>query len=332
MFSVRSRILQSRSLTTIGHYSEFVVWKSPARLVAQLRRVADVPIAKAREALAASDNDVEKALEWLQKDLGASAAAKAAKVQGRVAKEGAIGVCVLSRGIGPTARGAIVELNCETDFVGRNSLFAELVDDIAFTAAFLAKEPQEGHNISVEELLDAPLLSRSKPALDASPSSIGDSIMRTISSVGEKISLKRYSAVVDAVQDQRNTAIHLVPYVHGSTTHPSQGRIGALLEVSLRSSNISQLVTSPSFLPDLEKLERSLARQYLAYGGIIDAEFYKQPFSMLVGGSESSVEEVLKSWSRERGFHTADDISEETVGIQISKARKWTVGEPLESE
>ncbi len=102
------------------------------KLVAELRKLTGVSITKAREALAASNNDVSAALKWLQSDLAVSGAKKAAKVAHRTAGEGHVGASVLSRGTGSPpggVRAALVELNCETDFtMARNAaLFRRLV-------------------------------------------------------------------------------------------------------------------------------------------------------------------------------------------------------------
>ncbi|KAJ2927497.1 hypothetical protein H1R20_g9598, partial [Candolleomyces eurysporus] len=70
--------------------------KPSLKLVAELRKRTEVSIVKAREALSASGNDVDAALDWLQKDLVASGAKKAAKVGGRATNEGLISTSVLS--------------------------------------------------------------------------------------------------------------------------------------------------------------------------------------------------------------------------------------------
>ncbi|KAH9170595.1 hypothetical protein EDB89DRAFT_1275779 [Lactarius sanguifluus] len=113
-------------------YSQFPELPS-VKLVPQLRELTEVSIAKAREALAASD-DMSAALASLQNDLAVSGAQKAAKLSHRAAGEGRVGASVLARGTGSGAshggaRAALVEPNCETDFVASNVLFACLVED-----------------------------------------------------------------------------------------------------------------------------------------------------------------------------------------------------------
>jgi len=68
--------------------------KANIKLVAELRKRTEVSLSKAKEALTATNNDVEAALEWLEKDLIASGAKKKEKVQDRTAGEGLIGVSV----------------------------------------------------------------------------------------------------------------------------------------------------------------------------------------------------------------------------------------------
>jgi elongation factor Ts len=116
-------------IAPIRFYSKSAEKPSNVRLVAELRKLTEVSITKAREALAASNNDVSAALQWLQNDLAVSGAKKAAKVAHRAASEGLVCASVLSHGTGSSLssgahgyghgglRAALVELNCETDFV-----------------------------------------------------------------------------------------------------------------------------------------------------------------------------------------------------------------------
>ena len=157
------------------------------KLVSDLRKSTDAPITKVKEALAATNNDSVAALEWLQKDLAEAGAKKAAKLEGRTANEGLIGVSLLSRGLSRDTglvRAAMVELNCETDFVARNELFGKLVADIAHSAAFHAEMRQDPEKplsvlktFSVDELLDAPLMQANpSPSSPTSPLSVGTTL------------------------------------------------------------------------------------------------------------------------------------------------------------
>ena len=92
-----------------------------AALVKQLRDMTGAGMMDCKKALGETSGDIEGAVDWLRKK-GLSAAAKKA---GRVAAEGLIGVAAEG------GRGAIVEVNAETDFVGRNETFQEFVSTVA---------------------------------------------------------------------------------------------------------------------------------------------------------------------------------------------------------
>ncbi len=89
-----------------------------AALVKELREKSGAGMMDCKKALTETGGDVEGAVDWLRKK-GLSAAAKKA---GRVAAEGLVGV--VSNG----TEGAVVEVNAETDFVGRNETFQKFVD------------------------------------------------------------------------------------------------------------------------------------------------------------------------------------------------------------
>lgn len=194
---------------------------------------------KAREALTATANDVQAALAWLEDDMQASGAKKASKVGDREAKEGAIAVCLVSDGapaspasasdrpdfvpITLAARAGIVELNCETDFVGRNEIFQQLLADLSHTVALfptlamddgqaLSSHAEQGMiDIPVAQLLDFPLIQRppsaeqasstpsgTSPAPSGAPKTVGRAILDVISRLGERVHLARASSLSNA--------------------------------------------------------------------------------------------------------------------------------------
>ena len=101
-----------------------------ARQVQELRAKTGAGIMDCKKALAEEKGDFEKAVDYLRKK-GLSAAAKKA---GRVASEGAVGSYIHAGG----KIGVMVEVNCETDFVGKNDDFQRLVKDIAMHIAAAA--------------------------------------------------------------------------------------------------------------------------------------------------------------------------------------------------
>ena len=315
--------------------------KPSLKLVAELRKRTEVSIVKAREALSASNNDIEAALVWLQNDLIASGAKKAAKVGGRATNEGLISVSILSNfsasGLQRGVRAAMVELNCETDFVGRNELFGQLAADIAHTAAVMAEPHGDKffQNCPVEFLQDAPLVSRANPG--AAPSgTVATSIRDMIAKVGENITLRRAVTVAaEPPSAEAARALRLANYVHGTVNQPTEGRIGALALLALKYPSAQGF--SPELVKKLEALERALGRQVVGFDtkSIQSASpedqtaLYNQPFITLAGELNGQpVKDVLQRWSVQEGIVSSE---EDKGAIQVLDFAKWAVGEPLDS-
>ena len=310
-------------------------------------------ITKAREALAASNNDVSTALAWLQNDLAVSGAQKAAKIAHRATGEGLIGASILARGTGSTTghggvRAALVEINCETDFVARNAVFSRLVADVAHTTAFLA-EPESNsssnniRNVPRGLLLDAPLLSAEgptpSPVAALSNGTVSDAIRAAVAKLGENIVLQRAAAVAyDPVPPARSElGLRVAAYAHGNVgaqlpQSQAQGRVAALALVALRCPRLRELLGALEFREDLERVERALARQIVGFDtrtirGEEEGALYGQPFMMLGGALEGeTVEAGLARWAREKGM-VFDTDAGDTGGIQVVEFLKWTVGE-----
>jgi elongation factor Ts len=349
--------------------------KPPLKLVAELRKLTEVSITKAREALAASNNDLSAALNWLQNDLAVSGAKKAAKIAHRTAGEGLVGASVLSRGTGSSpggVRAALVELNCETDFVARNALFGRLVADVAHTAAFLAESSGSGpdepyrqehehehekktyiHPVPRDRLLDAPLLSAEGLEKSSSPKAgagdgmqmqmqtqgtVGNAIRDAIAKLGENIVLQRAVSVVhDPVPRLRgDLGLRVASYTHGGVS-PSRGRIGALALIALKSPRLTPLLSSLDFRQELERIERSLARQIVGFDTLaIRGEegagaLYDQPFMMFGDAHEGeTVGAGLARWARQK-LLVFDSDGAEAGGVEVVEFVKWTVGESLDA-
>ena len=148
-----------------------------------------------KKALTENDADLEVAVDWLRKK-GLAAAAKKA---GRIASEGLVGVKV------EATRGALVEINSETDFVARNEDFQAVVRSIADLA------PEANGNAERLQAMQVP----------ASGRPVTDEITQAIATIGENISFRRTAAVE---VDQGVVA----SYVHGQLT-PGLGKIGVLV-------------------------------------------------------------------------------------------------------
>jgi len=166
-----------------------------AGLVKELREKTGAGMMDCKRALAEVAGDLEQAVDWLRKK-GLSAAAKKA---GRVAAEGLVGAAAEGRA------GAIVEVNCETDFVARNEAFQGFVK--AVTALALAKGDD------LEALKAAPYPGTGR--------TVGDELTHMIATIGENMALRRAKRITAA-------SGVVVPYVH-SALAPGIGKIGALV-------------------------------------------------------------------------------------------------------
>ncbi len=179
-----------------------------AALVKELRDKTGAGMMDCKRALSETAADVEQAVDWLRKN-GLSAAANKA---GRVAAEGLVGVCVETR------KGAIVEVNAETDFVARNDGFQAFVE----TVGKLALQ----HDGDMNSLQAA--------AYPGSERSVSEEVTHNIATIGENLALRRCAScsVEDGV---------VASYIHGAVV-PGLGKIGVL--VALESSGDAEKLQS----------------------------------------------------------------------------------------
>ena len=130
-------------------------------LVKELRERTQAGMMDCKNALVATNGDMDKAIEYLR-EKGLSQAAKKA---GRVASEGMVDSYIHMGG----KIGVLVEVNCETDFVAKTDTFKALVHDVALQIAaanplFVSKEDVPAENIQKErEILRAQALNEGKP-------------------------------------------------------------------------------------------------------------------------------------------------------------------------
>jgi elongation factor Ts len=169
-----------------------------AQMVKELRESTGAGMMDCKGALTETDGDMQAAIDWLRK----KGLSKAAKKAGRVAAEGLIGVKVQG------GKAVVVEVNSETDFVGRNDLFQGLVlmiADVALTAG-----------------TDVDMIKAAK----VGAITVADAITDTVAKVGEHMTLRRAAAL-----SVKQGAIG--SYVHNSVSE-GLGKIGVL--VALESS------------------------------------------------------------------------------------------------
>lgn len=140
-----------------------------AALVKELREKTGVGMMDCKKALNETDGDFEAAVDWLRK----KGLSKAAKKADRVAAEGLVAVAT------DGGRGAVVEVNSETDFVARNELFQAAVAEIAGLAV--------GTNGDVDA---------TKNATMSSGETVDAKLTNLVATIGENMSLRRAAAVV----------------------------------------------------------------------------------------------------------------------------------------
>jgi elongation factor Ts len=163
-------------------------------LVKDLREKTGAGMMDCKQALSATDGDIEAALDWLRK----KGLAAAAKKSGRVAAEGLVGVAASPR------EGSVVEINAETDFVARNDQFQDFVRTVATLALTSSAD--------MESLKQMP---------HPSGRSVAEELTHLIATIGENMSLRR------AAKLSVNEGVVAI-YVHNALA-PELGRIGVLV-------------------------------------------------------------------------------------------------------
>ncbi len=163
-----------------------------ASMVKDLRDKTDAPMMDCKKALTEAGGDMDKAEEILRVKFGS----KATKAAGRIAAEGVVGIY-----ISPDAKlGAMIEVNCETDFVAKND------DFLAFTKSL------------------AEMVAKSKPAdiaalsaMDMGGKTVEEVRTQLVGKIGENMSLRRFVRI--------EAQGRLASYVHGGS------KIGVMVDV-----------------------------------------------------------------------------------------------------
>ena len=167
--------------------------KITASMVKDLRTKTGAGMMDCKKALVEAEGDMEKAVDILR-EKGLS---KAAKKASRVAAEGAVVSAISADG----KTGTIVEVNCETDFVGGNDAFRAL-------AASIAKQILDTNPADVEALL----------ATEMNGKTVKDTVTEAVAKIGENISIRRFVRY-ESQEGQ------VYSYIHGG------GKIGVLVEL-----------------------------------------------------------------------------------------------------
>ena len=164
-----------------------------ASMVKELRDTTGAGMMDAKKALTETDGDMEAAVDWLR----TKGLAKAAKKSGRTAAEGLVAVKVEG------GHGVAVEVNSETDFVGKNADFQKMVAGIANAAV----------SVSDIDALNAAEIG-GKP--------VSTVITDAIATIGENMSVRRMQSIDGDL---------VVSYVHNAAA-PDMGKIGVLVAMT----------------------------------------------------------------------------------------------------
>jgi elongation factor Ts len=165
-----------------------------AALVKELREVSGAGMMDCKRALVENGGDLEKSVDWLRKK-GLAAAAKKA---GRVAADGLVGI------VAEGTEGALVEVNCETDFVARNEQFQGFV-------AAVAKLALKASDIEALKAMQVP----------GESLTVAEKLTQLVATIGENMQLRRMAklSVSKGV---------VAAYMHNAVV-PGLGKIGVLV-------------------------------------------------------------------------------------------------------
>jgi len=288
-----------------------------AASVKELRERTGAGMMDCKKALSENNGEMEAAIDWLRAK-GLSAAAKKA---GRTASEGLVGAIVEGN------RGAVVEVNSETDFVAKNEIFQDFVSNVAK----LVLE----HGTDVEAL---------GAAQYPGGGTVQEKLTDNIAKIGENQSLRR-AAIVEVGEGA------VVPYVHNQVA-PGLGKIGVLvgLESSAPAETLNELgrqiaqhvaaahpqaLDAESLDPALVERERSIAMEKARESGkpenIIEkmvegglAKFRKENAlltQLFVRDNKTPVAEVIAAAAKDAG-----------TGIQLTGFVRYQLGEGIEKK
>ncbi|MBT3991377.1 MAG: elongation factor Ts [Rhodospirillaceae bacterium] len=165
-----------------------------AALVKELRDKTGAGMMDCKKALNENDGDIEASVDWLR----SQGLAAAAKKSGRAASEGLVGV------VADGSKGAVIELNAETDFVARNETFQEVAEAISKIALV--------GNGDIDAL---------KAAEYPGGGTVAEQLTHQIVTIGENMDLRR-SAVLEVENGVVSTYMH-------NAMKPGLGKIGVLV-------------------------------------------------------------------------------------------------------
>jgi elongation factor Ts len=253
-----------------------------ASMVADLRAKTDAPMMECKKALTEADGDMVKAEEILRVKLGS----KAGKAASRVTAEGVVASAIEGNA------GALVEINCETDFVSKNDLFLAFCNNVA---SLVVK-----HNpADVAALGELPL------AMESFGPTVEEVRKGLIGKIGENMSIRRFKRYADGGA--------LAAYLHGvriGVMVEFDGDANAAKDTAMHIAAMKPVALTSDDVPaELIERERSVATAKAAESGkpadiaakmiegsvqkyLKEVSLFNQPF---VKNDKQSVEQMLKA-------------------------------------
>ncbi len=273
-----------------------------ASMVAELRAKTDAPMMECKKALTEAEGDMERAEELLRVKLGS----KAGKAASRVTAEGVIAAAVSG------ATGALIEVNCETDFVSKNDSFLNFVNACA---AFV----RDSNPADVAALSALPY------SQDGFGPTVEDVRKGLIGKIGENMSIRRFKRYAGGGQ--------LASYLHGT-------RIGVIVEytgddvaakdVAMHVAAMKPVSLSSADVPaDLIEKERKIAAEKAAESG--------KPAEIVAKMVEGSVQKYLKEVSLFNQTFVKNDKQTveqmlKAVNTAVAGFTLYVVGEGIEKK
>ena len=275
-----------------------------ASMVKELRERTGSGMMECKKALQEADGDIDVAIENMRK----SGMAKADKKSGRVAAEGRVVIKISDDG----KSAAVVEVNCETDFVSGGDDFLSFVDAIATTA--LKNKP-------------ADLAALSEMTLEGSSESIEEARKEKIAKVGENMQLRRFELL-------ETTAGTFGSYLHGTRmgvlVEMENGNDELIKDVAMHIAASNPLCVSEAEVPAdvLEKEKEILRAQALESGKPADIVE-----KMLAGRIRKYLAEITLLG---QSFVKDPDKTVETLlsdaGATVNRFVRYEVGEGIEKK
>jgi elongation factor Ts len=262
-----------------------------ASMVAELRAKTDAPMMECKKALTEAEGDPARAEEILRVKLGN----KAGKAASRITAEGVVAAAV------DGTTGALVEVNCETDFVSKNDSFLAFTKNVADLVA--KNDPAD-----VEALSALPL------SQDGFGPTVEDVRKGLIGKIGENMSIRRFKRYAGGGR--------LASYLHGT-------RIGVLVEfegddvaakdVAMHVAAMKPVALSSADVPaELIEKERKIAAEKAAESG--------KPADIVAKMVDGTVQKYLKEVSLHNQAFVKDATGKQTVEQMLKAASTKVLG------